>query len=260
MSIVLAALDASPTAQSVLDAALRIGELTNADVAAVHITTADDETVKARTDRAHVPLHLLSGPLEPALLGAVDVPDVVAAVIGTKAAADDRRLLGATARYIIERSTKPVVIVPPDFVSPGFIRRLLIPLEGTEASTQPVLEGLLPLVAADVELIVIHVFTESTVPAMLDHPWRDLEILGKEFLSRHLPHQEASIELRHGPVGTQVAEVCDEYGGDLIVLSWSQDSTGGKARTVRQILGAAKLPVLLLPLRGDGSIEADLLH
>ena len=205
-------------------------------------------------------MHLLSGPLEPALLGAVEASDVVAAVIGTKAAADDRRLLGTTARHIIERSTKPVVTVPPDFVSPGFFRRLLIPLEGTEASTQPVLEGLLPLVAADVELIVIHVFTDSTAPAMLDRPWRDLEILGKEFLIRHLPHQEASIELRHGPVGTQVAEVCDEYGADLIVLSWSQDTKGGKARTVRQILGAAKLPVLLFPLRGDRSIEADLLH
>ncbi len=230
MSIVLVALDASPTAQSVLDTALRIAALTTTDVEAIHVTTAHDEAVKARTDRAHVSLHLLPGPLEPALLSAVEAPHVIAAVIGTKAMANDRRLLETTARHIIEHCTKPVVIVPPDFVPPGFIRRLLIPLEGTEASTQPVLEVLLPLLAVDVELIVIHVFTESTAPAMLDHPWRDLEILGKEFLSRHLPQQEASIEFRHGHVGTQVAEVCHEYGADLIVLSWSQDSTAGRAR------------------------------
>lgn len=257
MSIVLAALDTEPSAQPVLNAALRIGELTNTDVEAVHITTADDGSVKARADRAHVRLRLLPGPLEPVLLKAIDAPEVVAAVIGTKAAADDRRLLGATARHIIERTTKPVVIVPPDFVCPGFFRRLLIPLEGTEASTRPVLEVLLPLLAAELELIVIHVFTESTVPAMLDHPWRDLEILGKEFLSRHLPHQDASIELRHGQVGSQVGEVCQEYCPDLIVLSWSQDSTAGKARTIRQILGAVKLPILLLPLGRSGPTEME---
>ena len=252
MSIVLAAIDASPTARSVLDTALRIGELTNTDVEAVHITTSEDQSVTRQTDRARVPLRLVSGPLESSLLRAVDAPDVVAAVIGTKAAAGDRRLLGTTARHVLERSSKPVVIVPPEFVSPGFFRRLLIPLEGTEASTQPVLDGLIPLLAADVELIVVHVFTESTTPAMLDHPWRDLEILGKEFLSRHLPHHEASVVLRHGTVGTQVAEVCDEHGADLIVLSWSQDSTAGRACAVRQILGTVKLPILLLPLRGQG--------
>ncbi len=213
--------------------------MTSTDVEAIHVTTAHDEAVKARTDRAHVPMHLLPGPLEPTLLSAVEAPDVVAAVIGTKAVPNDRRLLGSTARHIIERSTKPVVIVPPDFVCPGVIRRLLIPLEATEASTQPVLAVLLPLLAADVELIAI---------------------LGKEFLSKHLPQHEASIELRHGHVGTQVAEVCHEYDADLVVLSWSQDSTAEKARIVRQILGAVQVPVLLLPLRGDGSVETDLHH
>lgn len=258
MSIVLAALDASPTDQSVLDTALRIAVLTTTDVEAVHVTSAHNEAVKARTDRAQVPLRLLSGPPEPALLGAVEAPDVVAAVIGSKAALDDRRLLGTTARRIVERSTKPVVVVPPDFVCPDVFRRLLIPLEGTEASTQPVLKVLLHLVTADVELIVVHVFSASTAPAMLDHPWRDLEILGKEFLSRHLPQQQASIELRRGHVGTQVAEVCQEYGADLIVLSWLQDSSAGRARRAREILGAAQLPILLLPVRGDGSVEADM--
>jgi len=257
MSIILAALDAGPTAQSVLEAALRIGALTNTNVEAVHVTSGDDQSVQQRSDRAHVPLHLLTGPLEPALLTAVDAPGVVAAVIGTKSAADDRRLVGGTAKHIIERSLKPVVIVPLELIADGPFRRLLIPLEGTETSTRPVLEDLLPLLAADVELIVIHVFTESTAPAMLDRPGRDLKILGNEFLTRHLPDQEASIELRHGPIGTQIAEACDEHGADLIVLSWSQDSTAGRARVVRQVLGSVKLPILLLPLRGHGLIERD---
>ena len=258
MSIVLATLGTGPTAQSVLEAALRIGELTNSDVEAVHVRSADDQSVRLRAEHAHVPLHLLSGPLAPALLTAVDAPGVAAAVMGTKPAGARQRLLGTTVRHVIERSTKPIVLVPPEFVDRDPFRRIVIPLEGTEASTRPVLERLLPLLAADVELIVIHVFTESTTPAMLDRPGRDLEILGKEFLTRHLPDQEASIELRHdGPVGKQIAEACVEHGADLIVLSWSQDSAAGRARVIRQILGGVNLPILLLPLREEVSSETN---
>ena len=187
MSIILAALDATPTAQSVLEAALKVGEMTHTDVEAVHVPMDDDRSAQLRTDKAHLPLRLLSGPLEPALLTAIEAPSTLVAVIGAKAATDHKRVIGTTARHIVERSTKPVVIVPPEFDHPGALRRLLIPLEGTESSSRPVVERLLPLLAVDVELIVLHVFTESTRPAMLDRPWRDLEMLGKEFLTRHLP-------------------------------------------------------------------------
>ena len=260
MSVILAALDAGPTAQSTLEVAIRIGELTNTKVEAVHVTTTDDQTLTLHAEREGVPLRLLSGPLEATLLTAANAPDVVASVIGAKSMAEGRRLLGKTARYLVERSLNPVVIVPPELIAGGPFRRLLIPLEGTEASSRPVLEVLLPLLAIDVELIVIHVFTESTTPAMLDHPWRDLEILGEEFLTRHLPDQEASIELRHGPVADQVAEACDEHGPDLIVLSWSQDSRAGRAHVVRRVLGSVKRPILLLPLRESGPTEDESNH
>ncbi len=252
MSITLACLDTTHTAESVLEAALRVGEMTGTDVEAVHVLAGPDQSLKLRTDHAQVPLHLVSGPLEPALLSAIQDPGVLTAVVGAKAAPDGQRLLGTTTRHIIERSSKPIVIVPPELIAPGAFRRILIPLEGTESSSRPVLEGLLPLLETDVELIVLHVFTEATRPTMLDHPARDLEMIGKEFLSRHLPRREARIELRPGPVGAGVAEVCDEHGADLIVLSWAQDSTGGRARVIREVLGSVNLPILLLPLRGDG--------
>jgi hypothetical protein len=100
---------------------------------------------------------------------------------------------------------------------------------------------------AEVELIVLHVFTEVTLPTMLDRHYRDLEILGKEFLIRHHP-QATHIELRPGPVAERVAEVSAEHGADLIVLSWSQDTTPGRALVIREVLGASTLPVMLLPV------------
>src|ERR1019366_8553120 len=106
---------------------------------------------------------------------------------------------------LLENAEKPVAVVPPDADTPVPIRRLLVPLEGTDVSSRPVLEHLWPLVVTDVELVVLHVFTDTTIPAMLDRPHRDLQILGREFLTRHCPHA-SYIELRTGPVATRWAE------------------------------------------------------
>ena len=124
-----------------------------------------------------------------------------------------------------------------------------MPLEGTEASSQPVLERLLPLLVADVEVVVLHVFTDATLPTMLDRPVRDLEMLGREFLARHLP-QATDIELRAGPGGHAGGRgVGTSTSADLVVLSWSQDSSAGRASIVREVLGASSVPILLLPSR-----------
>ena len=112
-------------------------------------------------------------------------------------------------------------------------------------SSQPVL-GLLELFSADVEIVVVHVFTESTQPAMMDRPWRDLTMLKSEFLARHFP-REVLVELRSGPVGAEVVGVAREQSVDMVMLSWSQDPSAGRARVVREVMDALALPVVLLP-------------
>jgi nucleotide-binding universal stress UspA family protein len=199
-----------------------------------------------------VPFRVLEAPVEPALFDALNAPEVIAAVIGARATTSGRWPVGRTALHVIEHLDKPVVVVPPEAVTPTTIRRLLVPLEGAEASSRSVLEQLRPLLVAEVELVVLHVFTDATLPTMLDRPHRDLEILGREFLTRHFPHA-TRIELRLGPVAARVAEVSEEHGADLIVLSWSQDSSAGRAQVVREVLGASSLPVLLLPAEPFGS-------
>jgi len=250
MSIVLAALDTTAAARPVLETAIQIAQLTGSGVEAIHVSGGPldpIETPESLAARADVPFRLLGDPVEAALLAAFGAPEVIAAVIGARATPGGRRPVGRTARHVLEHADKPVVVVPPELVSRGSFRRLLVPLEGTEASSRPLLERLWPLLVADVELVVLHVFTDATLPAMLDRPEYDLEILGREFLSRHFPHA-TRIELRPGPVATRVAEVSGEHSADLVVLSWSQDSSAGRARVVREVLGASALPVLLLPV------------
>jgi hypothetical protein len=243
---VLAAIGTGDAVASVLDIALRVGEVTNAAVEAVHVADGRDERIVALALRAGVPLRHLTGPAAGALLGAMDVPGVLAMVIGAGLSSDGHPV-GPTARHVLERARKPVAVVPTNVAPSRALRRLLVPLEGSEASSRPILEMLFPLLATEVEVVVLHVFTDTTLPRMLDRPERDLELLGREFLAHHCP-PATRVELLPGPVAARVSEVSAAHGADMVVLSWSQDSSEGRAQVVREVLGASALPVLLLPL------------
>ena len=97
------------------------------------------------------------------------------------------------------------------------------------------------------ELVVLHVFTPDTMPRVLDRPARDLQILGGEFLARYCPNA-TGIELGVGPIGSHLARLCQDEHADLIVLSWSQDSSPGRAQVIQWALGHATVPILLLPV------------
>jgi hypothetical protein len=122
-----------------------------------------------------------------------------------------------------------------------------LPLEGNEASSRPIVERLLPLLASEVDLVVLHVFTPATTPRFLDRPSRDLELLSDEFLTRFCP-AATHIELRTGAVAQRVEEVCTGQEADLIVLTWSQTMEAGHAAVVRNVLVHSQVPVLLLPV------------
>ena len=244
MAIVLAALNAGAFTGGIFETAARFRELTGADVEAVSVLANSDEPIDSTAANGDVPLRVLEGPVAPSLLAALGAPGVIAAVIGARATPGGRRPVGRTAHQVLAHAHKPVVVVPPEVISPGPFRRLLIPLEATEESSRAVLERLCPLLVDPVELVVYHAFTDATVPAMLDRPGYDLEILGKEFLTRHCPYS-TRVEFCVGPVAKRMAEAARE--DDLVVLSWSQDSSPGRALTVREVLDASVVPVLLLP-------------
>ncbi len=258
MRTVLAALDASAAARPVLETALGIGELMGATVEAVHVREGPVETPEWLAAHDGVALRMLDGPVKPALLAALAEPGAIAAVFGARATPGGRRPVGRTALHVLEQANKPIVVVPPEAVgvSPRPFQRLLIPLEGSEQSSRPVAESLCPLIVGDVELVVLHVFTPATVPRTLDRPEWDLPLWGGEFLARFCPEAKR-IELRAGSVGGRVAEVCGQEEADLVVLSWSQDSSPGHAAVIRDVLGHSKIPVLLLPVNAVPTVQGD---
>lgn len=252
--VIVAALDTTAAARPVLECAQRLAEVAQGQVRAVHVTDragSPIDTPRELAARACVPLELLDPPLGPALLGALDRPGVTAAVMGARSTPGGRRPVGPTTRHVIERSSCPVLVVPPEVLSPRAFGRALVPLEGTPESSQPILDALAPLVGDRVELVVLHVFTPESLPSMLDHPGRDLAILGEEFLARHLP-DASRIDMRTGPTAARVAELSDEQDVDLVALSWSQATAPDRARVVRDVLAGSRVPVLLLPSRWTG--------
>jgi nucleotide-binding universal stress UspA family protein len=247
---VLVALDTSANASIVLEAGLRLGRLIDSDVEAVHVREGPANSPEWLASQAGVPLRVLDGSVHESLLNAAGEAEVVAAVLGARATSSGRRrVIGSNAVQVVTKTDKPVMVVPPEVVPRREqFRRLLVPLEGSEQSSLPVVDTLCPLIVADIELVVLHVFTTATLPPALDRPTRDLAIWGSEFLARHCPNA-SRIELRTGSIARRVNDVCDEEHADLVVLSWSQDNSPGRAAVIHDVLAHSTVPLLLLPLQ-----------
>lgn len=259
MTITLAMVDTSADVGPVLEMASQFADLTasHVEVIAAPQKRGGDRQVPAFLKGAHVPIRHLKGPQMLALVEAVAEDDVIATVVPAHPERSPRYPVGPVVYDLLKQTLKPVLVVPLDVALPSALRRVLVPLDGAEASSRAVLDQLLPLCAKPIELVVLHVFTASTMPTMLDRPTRDLEILGKEFLRHHLPHFH-DIQLSPGPAGQRVCEVSSEQNSDLVVLSWSMETSPGRAPVVREVLSSTSLPVLLLPtLECDTLINAE---
>jgi nucleotide-binding universal stress UspA family protein len=254
--VVVVALDRDDSPSSVLGTGVKFAEMIGAEAEALHAGTALPPTLCTLARRSGVALRRIDGPADRALVAELQRPEVRAIVVGAGLERSGHHPVGPTTRYVAERSPKFVVIVPvAPRVPEGPLRRLLVPLEGTESSSRPILEALLPLLVTGAEVEVLHVFTQETLPRMLDHPVRDFELIGREFLAKHCPGA-SRILLRAGPVADRVREVCEEGPCDMIVLSWSQVSAEGRARVVRDVLRTSAIPVLLLPAASDAGRTA----
>ncbi len=258
---VLAAVDTSAGSRSVIETALRIAEMTMGKTEAVHVSEDGRAEVAMQAavalfSKSHgVPFRIIEGEVTPTLLREAENRDVIALAIGARSDRKEGNPIGDVARQVLQRTSKPVVVVPPEAISMGRIRRVLVPLEGDEKTARAFLRLLWPLVSGHLDLVVLHVFNESTRPAMLDRPEYDLDILGGEFMKRNCPYA-TTIELRNGPVGRTVARTAGEQSADLVVLSWSQDISKGRANVVREVLAATSHPVLLLPNVAE-AVQAD---
>ncbi|MGC9669788.1 universal stress protein [Planosporangium sp. 12N6] len=251
MRQVLAALDRSPAAKPVLAAARALAALLGAEVTALHVKVDGTDVPRSLVTEAGVPLRVVDGDVVTRIVEAASVDEVAALVIGARAMPADPQPLSPVAVVVATTVAKPVLVVPPQADPHASYSRVLVPLEGTAATSlapRPLIE-----LAMDVglDVVVLHVLGPDTMPAFTDQPQHEYAVWGSEFLARHCPWGSGAVRLetRLGRSEDLVPLVARESGCELIVLGWSQEFTAGRARVVRATLQRTNVPVMLVSVR-----------
>jgi nucleotide-binding universal stress UspA family protein len=258
MSTVVAAIDGGLATRPVLACARTMGRALHADVLAVHVRTDGVLTQRTFAARAGLPLRVLPGPVAERLVETGTAPDVAALVIGARGLAFDPRALGRTATAVATRVSRPVVVVPPHADPPTEFKRVLVPLDGTAASSAAIRSLIELTPGRDLDLVVLHVVGPDSVPSFVDQPQHWPAAWAREFAARHCPFGVDGVDLlmRVGRPERLVADAAREFGCDLIALGWSQDLAEGHAEVVRETLRRSPLPVVLMPARSEAPVMA----
>lgn len=246
MSRVIAAVDDSAAAAAVLAMARAVGEALAAAVDAVNVGGGGG-TAAAAAARAEVPFRTLTGEPLPTLVALGDEDDVVSFVVGQRSRVGSGTT-GHTALGIADAVVQPVVVVPPDAAVPDRIRRVLVAMEGTPARARQLRRALsLASSAAALEVVVVHVDDEGSLPMFSDHAGYDTEAYAAEFLARYAPGVPVTrLELRVGPPVEKILHACDTECPDLLAMGWPHHGRPGGGRIARQVLERATTPVLLV--------------
>jgi nucleotide-binding universal stress UspA family protein len=248
MRKVIAALDNSLAAGTVLSTAASLAKLFAAEVEALHVADDGDGIARQEAASADVRFRIAAGPTVPTLVAAASQDDVAALVLGARGLPG--RPVGSTALEVMTSLIKPVVVVPPNAERTSQVRRVLVPLEGT-ASTSLAPRGIIELACdAALEVVILHVHEADSLPAFTDQPQHDARAWKDEFVARYSPRgiSEVSLELRVGRREDEILAAAEETGSQLIALGWSQELASGRAPVIREVLERGRIPVLLVPV------------
>jgi hypothetical protein len=247
---VVAALDNSVAAAPVLDAARAFAALLGTDVGALHVHVDGTRTITELTEASGVPLRIVEGEVVDALRHAAADDAVAALVIGARATPGSTRPVGTTALDVLRAAEKAVVIVPPDAARVRRLHRILVPLEGTISSSLAPRAVFRLARDVDIDVVVVHVRDERSLPAFTDQPQHETRAWTEEFLARYCPWGigDVRVDVRVGRRDEQILAAVSANDVDLIALGWSQQLAAGRAPVVRAVLERAHVPVLLIPV------------
>jgi len=247
---VIAAIDNSLAAQPVLATAGALAQLLGAELAALHVIDNGDAVARSAAAGSGIELRTAPGPTVERLIEAGSDEDVVAMVLGARGRLGAARPVGMTALEVATSLPKPLVVVPPDVSRPGVLHRILVPLEGTMSTSlapQMIFE---PARGAELEVVILHVHDEASIPAFTDQPQHETAAWTEEFLARYVPSGvgDVRVETRVGRRDEQILHMARQTDADLIALGWSQELAPGRAPVVRAALERGHVPVLLVPV------------
>jgi nucleotide-binding universal stress UspA family protein len=249
MTRVLAAVDGSPVSIEVLRAAVVLADMLGAQAEALYVGGTPAHDLQRLAAATGVRLTHRDGSATQVLPRVLGEPDVLMGVVGTSGSGSTKVAQGRTAASVMSGANKPLLVVPPGSFPPRrrHLHRALVPLDGCPESADAVEPVLRLLGEAGVDLVVVHVFDQATVPSFWDQPQHAAPAWEREFLHRNLPFQRARLHVCQGQAAGKVVQTAYDERTDLVVVGWSQDLSAGHARTVQDLLATGGLPVLLVP-------------
>ena len=250
MTTVIAAIDNSAAARPVLLGARALAHVLGSEVEAFHVAEDEGQTARACAESFGIPCRQVAGdPLRQVTARACG-QDVVAVAIGARRGPRQRRV-GHLAREVANAIDKPVLVVPPEAMPPEQFRTVLIAIKGTPAHART-LKGVIDVVAgADLDLVVLHVDDEASIPSFSDQAAYETEAYATEFLARYVyGAPKARFEPRIGVPADEIVMATEAIAADLIALGWPQSTDERRGQVAREVLDRSHLPVLLVAL-GD---------
>jgi nucleotide-binding universal stress UspA family protein len=248
MSTVIAAIDNSAAARPVLVAATALARVLGADVQALFVAEDEGQTARFSAERLGVTFRRLAGePLRQIARRAV-ADDVVAIAVGARRRVNQRRI-GHMACAVANEIAKPVLVVPPEAMPAQRLRTVLLAMKGTPASARGN-KAMVDLASGtDLELVVVHVDDEASIPNFSDQAAHQTHAYAEEFLARYLHGvPKARLELRVGVPADEIVATSDSIAADLLALGWRQSKDNSRGAVVREVLDRSHVPVLLVRL------------
>jgi len=251
---VLAAIDGPEDGAAVLvvagEVASHLGDLPMREVHVVSgpgLRGAARQAALAKVERGES--RVIQGRPVDILTGLVESPNAVLSVFGTghPSARPTPRRPSGTAFAVARRVDKPMLLVPPSLEKWPGAQRVLVPLDGTGITALAASAALAVLSVPDTVATTVHVFDERTVPQFWDSPQHEYEAWTKEFRARYCDALGNGLEVRAGPVADQLTEMAASGAFDMVVVVWAQQTSGGRAAVVAELLAGSQVPILLVP-------------
>jgi len=139
------------------------------------------------------------------------------------------------------------------------VRRILVPLDGSEDAAQAVAEAAALATVAKARLVLLYVLCDQPsseqVPAMSrysDQVHHEIEAWRDEFLRSGLARERgggafsAEVALRCGVPGEQIVRYAADEDCDVIIAAWGGSLSAGRARVVQTLLAQSPCPMLFL--------------
>jgi nucleotide-binding universal stress UspA family protein len=249
VNTVIASVDNSAATRPVLAAAIALAGVLGASVEAIQVVDREPagRTAQASADSYNVPLSTVAGePLE-ALVRLATEDTVAACVLGVRSRPGGRRPAGHIALALADAIDKPVAVVPPECTPSLVLHRVVIAMEGEQGKARRLRRALDLASGAGLELTVVHVDDEGSMPLFSDQVQYETESYARQFLARYCHGApEARLELRVGRPADQILAVVNDVQPDMLAIGWPQRREQGRGLVALEILRRAGVPVLLV--------------